>query len=123
MYYATKDNKDRERTVDLTPEDRLNREIKDDDSNKGSDWCKRTGQPLLRMSKVSDDIRPNRKKAMIYFENDESKYLPVVYAAETHRRTVEQQTRSFIGQTDFRQGRHGNQSTPEHLKKPGNKRK
>ena len=110
------------RTVDLTPEDRLNREIKVDDSHKGSDWRERMGQPLLRVGKVSNDIRPNHKKAWIYFEKDDSKYLPVAYAAETHRRTVDQ-TMSFIGQTNFRQGRHGNQSTPEHLKKPGNKRK
>ena len=34
-YYATKDNKDRVRTVvDLTPEDRVNHELKDDDSFK-----------------------------------------------------------------------------------------
>ena len=72
------------------------------------------------MGEVSSDIRPNRKKAMIYFENDDYKYLPAAYAAETHRCTVEQ-TMSFIGQTNFRQGRHGNQSTLERLKKPGNK--
>ena len=33
-YHATKDNKDRVRTVVMAPEDRVNRELKDDDSFK-----------------------------------------------------------------------------------------
>ena len=78
-YYATHDNKDRVRTVDLTPEDCLNREIKDDDSQKGSDWHERTGQPLLRMGEVPKDLRPNRKKAYIYFGEYDKKYLPAAY--------------------------------------------
>ena len=110
------------RAVDLTPEDRLDHELKDDNSLKASDWRERTGQPLLRLGEVSSDIRPNRKKAMIYFEGGDCKYLPIAYASEQHRCTVEQ-TMSFLGQTNFRQGRHGNQSTPERLKNPGNKRK
>ena len=59
------------RTVDLTPEDRVNRELKDDDSLKASDWRERTGQPLLRLGEVTADLKPNRKKAMIYFEDDD----------------------------------------------------
>ena len=47
--YATKYNKDRMRTVDMTPADRLNRELKDDDSVRASDWRERTSQPLLRL--------------------------------------------------------------------------
>ena len=120
--YATKDNKDRVRTVGMTPADRLNRELKDDDSVRASDWRERTGQPLLRMGEVSSDIRPDPNKAMIYFEGDDYKYPPVAYATEQHRRTVEQ-TMSLLGQTNFCRGRHGNQSTLERLKNPGNKRK
>ena len=115
-YYATNDNKDRVRTLDLTPEDHVNRE--DDDSLKVSDWRERTGQPLLSLGEVPDDIKPNRKKAMIYFEGDDCKYLTTTYAAEQHRRTVEQ-TMSFLGQTNFHQGCMGNESTPEHLRNPG----
>ena len=44
---------------------------------------------------------------MIYFEDDDYKYLPVAYATEQHRRTVKQ-TMSLLGQTNFHQGRHGN---------------
>ena len=75
------------------------------------------------MDKVSNDIRPNRKKVWIYFDNDDSKYLPAAYAAEEHRRTVDQMM-LFLGQTNFVQRRIGNESTPErHTKKSGNKRK
>ena len=57
-YYVAQYNKDCVRTVELTPEDRLNHELKDDDSLKASDWRERTGtgQPLLRMGEVSSDI-------------------------------------------------------------------
>ena len=37
-YYAPQDNKDRVRTVGMAPEDAINRELKDDDSLKASDW-------------------------------------------------------------------------------------
>ena len=86
--------------------------------SKGSDWRERTGQTLLRLGEVSSDIRPNRQKAMIYFESDDFKYLPVAYAAEQHRRTVDQ-TMSFLGQTNHVQGRMGNESNPERLKNKG----
>ena len=85
-YYAPQGRKDRVRTADLTPEDAINRELKDDDSLKDSDWRERTGQPLLRLRIiVLPDLKPNRKKAMIYFEGDDKKYLPVAYAADKHK--------------------------------------
>ena len=121
-YYARKDNIDQVRTVDLTPEDRLNRDLNDDDSLKGSDWRGRTGQPLLRLGAVASNLKPNRKKAMIYFKGNDNKFLPTAYVAEEHRRTVDQMM-SFLGQTNFGQGHVGNQSTPERLKNSGNKRK
>ena len=121
-YYAPQGHKDRVHTADLTPQDIINRELKDGDSLKDSDWRERTGQSLLRLGTVASDLKPNRKKAMICFEGDDYKLLPTAYAAEEHRRTVEQMM-SFLGQTNFRQGRMGNQSTPERLKSPGNKRK
>ena len=99
-YYVTTDNKDRVRIVDLTPEDRVNCELKDDDSLKASDWRKCMGQPLLRLGTVESDLRPNRKKAMIYFEGGAKKYLPITYAAEDNRRTVDQMI-SFLGQTKY----------------------
>ena len=40
------------RTYDLTPEDRVEREANDDDSQLGSDWRTRTGAPLLRLGEV-----------------------------------------------------------------------
>ena len=110
------------RTVDLTPEDRLDREIRDDDSQKGSDWHERTGQPFLRMGEVPNDLRPNHKKAWIYFDSNDSKCLPAAYAAEDNRRTVDQMM-SFLGQTKYVQGHMGNQPTSEHPQKLSNKRK
>ena len=116
-YYATHDNKDRVRTVDLTPEERLNREIKDDDSQKGSDWHECTGQPLLRMNEVPKDLRPNCKKTYIYFANNENQYLPAAYAAEDNMRTIDR-IMSHFGQTKYLQGH-----IPKSRKNQGNKRK
>ena len=122
-YCAPQDHKDRVRTVDLMPEDAINRELKDDDSLRDSDWRERKGQYLLRLGTVPSNLRPNRKKAMICFEGNDRKFLPTAYAAEDRRRTVDQMM-PFLGQTNFVQGRMGNESTPErHAKKPGNKRK
>ena len=67
-YYAPQGHKDRVHTADLTPQDIINRELKDGDSLKDSDWRERTGQSLLRLGMVSSDLKPNRNKAMIYFE-------------------------------------------------------
>ena len=97
------------------PGDVINRELKDDDSLKDSDQHERTGQLLLRLGTVSTDLKPNRKKAYIYFEGDDKKHLPVAYAAEDHRRTVHQMI-LFLGQTNFVQGNNGNSSQPEWLK-------
>ena len=122
-YCAPQDHKDRVRTVDLTPEDAINRELKDDDSLRDSDWRERKGRYLLRLGTVPSNLRPNRKKAMICFEGNDRKFLPTAYAAEDRRRTVDQMM-PFLGQTNFVQGRMGNESTPErHAKKTDNKRK
>ena len=78
---------------------------------------------VLRLGTVASDLKPNRKKAMIYFERDGNKFLPTAYyATEEHRRTIDQMM-SFLGQTNFCQGHMGNQSTHELLKNSGNKRK
>ena len=91
------------RTVDLTPEDRLSREVKDDDSQKNSDWHERTGHPLLRLSEVPKNLRPNRTKAYIFFGEEGKKYLPAAYAHEADRRTVDQMW-LHLGQTKCPQG-------------------
>ena len=111
------------RTTDPTPADAINCDLKDGDSFKDSDWRERTGQPLLRLGTVLSDIKPNRKRALIYFKDDEKKLLPVAYAAEEHKRTFDQMM-LFLGQSNFVQGNNGNTSKPDRLKsKSGNKRK
>ena len=122
-YYAPQGHEVRVRTADLAPEDAINRELKDDDSLKYSDWRERTGQPLLRLGTVPSDTKPNHKRALIYFKDNEKKLLPTAYAAEEHKRTLDQMM-PFLGQTNFVQGNNGNSSEPEHRKnKSGNKRK
>ena len=74
-YCAPQGHEDRVRTTDLTPEDVINRELKDGDSLKNSDWRERTGHPPLRLGTVSSDLKPNHKRALIYFKNDEKKLL------------------------------------------------
>ena len=91
------------RTVDLTPEDRLEREVRDDDSQKNSDWHQHTGHHLLRQGEVPRNLRPNRTRVYIYFGEEGKKYLPVAFAAEAHRRTIAQMW-SHLGQTQYGQG-------------------
>ena len=40
------------------------------------------GQPLLRLVTVPSDIKPNRKRALIYFKDNKKKLLRTTYAAE-----------------------------------------
>ena len=63
--YAKQGHRDRVRTVDLTPEDHVEREANDDDSQENSDLHKRTGHRLLRQGEVPRNLRPNRTRAYI----------------------------------------------------------
>ena len=78
------------RAADLTPEDAMSRELKNDDSLKESDQRECTGQPLLRLGKVPTKLKPNSKKEDIYFGKNEKKLLPTAYTAEPHKRTLDQ---------------------------------
>ena len=89
-FYAPQGHKDCVRTADLTLEDAVDRELKDDDPLKESDWRERTVKPLLRLGEVPTNLKPNRKRAEIYFKDDEKKLLPTSFAAEEHKRTLDQ---------------------------------
>ena len=100
--YAKQGHNDRVRTCDLTPQDRVEREAKDDNSLLESDWLTRTGAPLLRLGEVPHDIKPNRTRAIVYFGIRGEQYLPMAFAIDYNKRTSEQKL-SHLGQTRFDQ--------------------
>ena len=94
----------------MTPQDRVEREAKDDDSLLESDWLTRTGAPLLRLGEVSQDKQPNRTRAIVDFDNLGEQLLPTSFAIDYNGRTDEQKL-SFVGQTNYNQKERWNSET------------
>ena len=90
------------RTCNLTPQARVEREAKDDDSLLESDWLTRIGAPLLRLGEVPHDTKPNRTRAMVYFGVRREQYLPMAFAIDYNKRTSDQAL-SHLGQTQYGQ--------------------
>jgi hypothetical protein len=101
------------RTCDLCPEDQVDRELKDDDSDRESDWLNRTSHPIYHVKVPEPKKQPNRVTAHVpngEVPNITRHMVPSVFVVNPDRRSDIQKL-SAVGQSkDTFSGTYGHQN-------------